>query len=273
MEFTIDVRNAWSHLSTEAPHLHHINFTRLIVPTRIPRNNLLTFCTNVRYHFGYKCLVPKIHFICSNMEIRKFCKSFTNFIHQQLQNFHTLRTLHIVTERTHESSTMTWHINFRNQQHVVFFTESHQFLGFLNSIILSLQTGHVHAIVQHRENLAFQTPCLVFSQMPMKHIDFITGKDFNFLLQFIQRQIASAYVVHKATNLECRPIDDFISLYRSTLTILHHQLAQSLNSPIHAFFSHGFYFDALASYFQTISFFLIQFGTCYFRDQLHGYFS
>ena len=80
---------------------------------------------------------------------------------------------------------MPWHIDFRDQQHVMLFAESNQFLRFFNGIILTVQTSHVHTIIQHRENLAFQAPCLIFCEMPMEYIDFVSRKDFDFLLQFI----------------------------------------------------------------------------------------
>ena len=107
---------------------------------------------------------------------------------------------------------MSWHIDFRNEQYIVCLTESYQFLGFLDGIILSLQAGHVHAIIQHRENLAFQTPCLVLGKVPVENIDLIAGKDFDFLLQFIQRQITASDIMHETTNLEGRPVHNFTSL-------------------------------------------------------------
>ena len=163
---------------------------------------------------------------------------------------------------------MSRHIDFRNQQHVVLLAESDQFLRLLNGIILTLKTSHVYAIIQHRENLAFQAPCLILCQMPMKNIDFITGKYFDFLLQFIYRQITASDIVHETTNLECRPVHDFTSL---ETTFLIFQLTKSLQSPIDTFFSSCFHLDTFSRDYQSIGFFLIHFGSFYRLNHTYRY--
>ena len=266
MELAVDVRDARSYLTAEAPHLHHIDFTRLVVPTRIPGDNLLALRTDVRHHFRYECLVPESHLVGSDVEIRKIRKSFAHLVHQEFQNLHAFCALHVVTEGTHESGTVSRHIHFRNQQYIVLLTECHQVLGFFDGVILALQTSHVHAIVQHRENLAFQSPCLVFGEVPMEDIDFVSRQDGDFLLQFIHSQITTAHVVHESTDLECRPVHDFTCL---VATFLLFQLAQGLHGPIHALFGSSFHLNALAGHHQAISFFLVQLRSFNLRNQLH----
>ena len=194
------------------------------------------------------------------MEIRKVSKCLTYFINQKFQNLCSFRTLHIMTESTDKGCTVSRHIDFRNQQHVMLLAESYQFLRLLNGIILTLKTSHVYAIIQHRENLAFQTPSLILCQMPMKNINFITGKNFDFLLQLIYRQITASDIVHETTNLECRPVHDFTSLETAFLIF---QLTKSLQCPIYAFFSSCFHLDSFTRDDQSIGFFLIHLGSFY----------
>ena len=83
------------------------------MPSRIPRNDFLSFGTDIFDHFRNKLWIGKPNFIRTNMKIR-YIKSLANFIYQQFKNFHSFRALHIMTECTDKSLTMPRHIKFRN---------------------------------------------------------------------------------------------------------------------------------------------------------------
>lgn len=54
--------------------------------------------------------------------------------------------------------------------------ETHQFPGFFLGIILAWEAAHIYTVVELRKNFTFYPPRLIFCQVPMKSIDFITGK-------------------------------------------------------------------------------------------------
>ena len=270
METAIDVRDARCHLSVEAPHLNHVDFTRLVSPSRIPRNHLLASFTDEGHHLGHECRIREAHFVRSDMQIRHIRKGLAHLVDEEFQNLRTFGALHVMTEGTLEGRAVSRHIHFGDEEHVVRLAERHEFLGLLDGVILALQTSHVHTVVQHRENLAFQSPCLVFGQVPMKDIDFISGEDFDFLLQLVHREIATADVMHESTNLEGRPVH-YLARLEAALLLL--QLTECLQCPVHTLLGSRFDSDALTGDLQPISFFLIHLGTNDFRHQLHFDFS
>ena len=211
MKTWVNGGNPFLRLSTITPKLSHVNLTGFVVPTRIPWNYFLTFGTYIGHHFRHKTGIGKLHFIRTDMQIRHI-KRFTDFIHQQFQNFHPFRTLHIMAESTYKCSAMSGHIYFGNQRHVMCFTECNQLLGFFQRIIFAGHAGGIRTIVQHRKNLTFQTPGLILGQMPVKNIDFEFGKRGDFTLKFIQWNVASSNILHKSANPESRPVDDLSSL-------------------------------------------------------------
>ena len=174
METGVNSGNTLLGFATITPKLHHVDLTRLILPSGIPGNHFFPFITDISHHFGHKLRIGKMHFICSNMEIWNI-KRFTNLIQQEFQDFHSFRTLHIMTESTDKCRTMSGHINLRNQQYLMSFTELGQLSRFLQRVIFTRHTSHIHTIIQHRKDFTFQTPCLIFRQVPMKGIDFKSG--------------------------------------------------------------------------------------------------
>ena len=242
VETAVDVRDARRNLSVEAPHLHHVDFARLVLPARIPRNHLLALGANIRYHFRHEGLVREAHLVCTDVQVRHVGKGFAYLVDEELQNLGTFGALHVVAEGAHEGCAMARHVDFGDEEHVVLLTELHEFLGFFDGVVLALQAGHVHTIVQHREYLAFQAPCLVLGEVPMEHVDLVSGEDFDFLLQLVEREVAAADVVHETTDLEGWPVDNLACLVRTLLLL---QLAEGLQCPVHALLGSGFYLDAL----------------------------
>ena len=119
------------------------------------------------------------------MQIRHV-KRFAHFVQQKFQDFHSFGTLHVVTEGAYKGCTVSGHINFWNQRHVMRLTESDQFFGFFQRVIFAGHAGGVRAIIKHRENLAFQSPGLILGQMPVKDVDFEFGEYGDFTFEFFQ---------------------------------------------------------------------------------------
>ena len=200
------------------------------------------------------------------MQIRHIGKGLAHLVDEELQNLGSFGALHVVAEGAHKGGAVSRHVDFGDEEHVVFLAELHQLLRLLNGVILALQTGHVHAVVQHREDFALQAPCLVFGEVPVEDIDFISREDFDFLLQLVHRQIAAADVVHEATDFERRPVDDFASLVSA---LLFFELTEGLQGPVHALLGNGFHLDALRCDHQSVGFLLIELGSRHFGHQLH----
>ena len=202
------------------------------------------------------------------MQIR-YIESFAHFIYQKFQNLHSFGTLHVVAESTDEGRTVSRHVDFRNQEHLTCLAVFHQFLGFFEGIVLARHSCHVLGIVQHREYLALQAPCLVFGKVPMKHIDLVSGKHVDFAFEFIEGDVASSVVLHESANLESRPVHDAAALDVGSPVPLACQLAKCLHGPINSLFRRGFHGNRLIGHRKTIGFFLIQLGTFDSGHDLH----
>ena len=109
------------------------------------------------------------------MQIRHI-KDFTRFINQCLQDVHALFALHTATESAFKGGAMSGHVDFGNQGHEMFPAEVDQFACFLLCVIFSRHTRRMGAVVKCRIAFAFESPCLIFGQMPMKCVDFVTGQ-------------------------------------------------------------------------------------------------
>ena len=142
------------------------------------------------------------------MEIR-YVESGAYLIDDVFQNLSTLLALHIGLESTLKGCTMARHIDFRNQEHLVLLAEFHQLSGLIKGIELPLFTLHIFRRIELRIFPAFQSPSLVFGEMPMENIDLVSAQQTDFALQFLYRNIASAHIVHEAADSEGRPVGDF----------------------------------------------------------------
>ena len=172
MVLTVNGRNARSGLAPETPELCHVNFARLVVPTGIPTDNLLAFGPDVGNHFGHKVGIGKTHFVRSDMQIRKVVKRLAHLINEKFQNLHSFGRLHVMSEGTDKCSAVSGHVNFRNEQDMMRLAKIHQFAGFCQGVVFPGHSCGVDAVVQHREDFALQTPCLILGQMPVEHVDF-----------------------------------------------------------------------------------------------------
>ena len=268
METAVDVRNARSDLSVEAPHLHEVYFARLVFPSRVPGNHLLALGADVGHHFRHESRVGESHLIGTDMEVRHI-EGFAYLVHEELEDLHAFGALHVVTEGAHEGRTVSRHIDFRDEKHLTRLAIFHEFLGFFQGVIFARHAGHVLGIVQHREDLALQAPCLVFGEVPVEDIDLVTGKHVDFALQLVHGDVASSHILHESAHLEGRPVHDTAILHQALSALLHGQLAQGLHGPVRSRFGSGFDGDTLTRNRQTIGFVLIQFGTLYGWHKLH----
>ena len=266
MQPAINHRYSFMRLAPVTPHLQHINLPRLILPPRIPRNHLLAFFPHICHHLRHKTGIGKLHLIRPDMQIGHIFKRLAHFIHQELQNSHSFLTLHIMAERLPESSTVSRHIHLRYQHHPVGLTKSHQLLCLLKCIILSGIPPEIHTVIQHRKHPAFQAPCQILRQMPMKHIDFITGQFRNLMLQLLYRQIPPPHIVHKPSDAERRPICHLTPRQILLFARLFNHLPQRLKSPISSSVCHRLYPYPLTVHMQTISLLRIQ---TYPRQRIH----
>ena len=128
VESAVDGRDAFLCLSTKAPELHHVDFARFIVPARVIGDNLLALVADVFHHHRNEIRIGKLNLVGSYMEIR-YIKRSTYLIDDVFQNLSALLALHIGLEGTLEGSTVSRHIDFRNQEHQVLLAEFHQLTG------------------------------------------------------------------------------------------------------------------------------------------------
>ena len=164
---------------------------------------------------------------------------------------------------------MSRHINFGDEEHLALLAIFHQFLGLFQRVELARHSCHVLGIVQHRENLALQAPCLVFGEVPMEHIDLVSGEHVDFAFQLVHGDVATAHILHESAQLEGWPVHDLAILDLATHGLLHGQLAQGLHGPVHARFGHGFDVDGLAGHGESVRFLLIELGSLNGRYHLH----
>ena len=124
----VDGRDALLCLSTIAPELRHVDFARLVVPARVIGNNLLALVADVFHHHRNEIRIGELNLVGSYMEIR-YIKRSAYLIDDVFQNLSTLLALHISLEGTHESGTVSRHINLRNQEHLMLLAEFHELSG------------------------------------------------------------------------------------------------------------------------------------------------
>ena len=172
MVLTVNGWNAGSGLAPETPELCHVNFARLVVPTGIPTDNLLPFCPDVGNHFGHEVGVCKSYFVRSDMQIGQVMECLAHFVNEQFQNLHSFGRLHVMSEGADKCSAVSRHVDFRNEQDMMRLAKIYQFSGFFQCVEFTGHACGVDAVVQHREDFALQTPCLILGQMPVEHVDF-----------------------------------------------------------------------------------------------------
>ena len=251
----VDGRDALLCLSTIAPELRHVDFARFIVPARVIRDDLLALVADVFHHHRNEIRIGKLNLVGSYMEIR-YIKSSAYLIDDIFQNLRALLALHIGLEGTLKGSTMSRHIDFRNQEHLVLLAEFHQLAGLIQGIELTLLALHVFRRIELRIFPAFQSPSLVFCEMPVENIDLVSAEQTDFTFQFLYRNIASAHIVHEAADAEGRPVGD-VTLWQIYLFILSgFQLFQRLSSPIHTLWGGSLQKDLLGSDGKMVSLFL-----------------
>ena len=240
MEARIDGGNARLRLASVRPKLCHIYFARFVVPPRIPRNHFFAQRTHERHHFGNEVRVGKLHFIGSDMDVGNIGKDFgADFRHQFFQDFHSFFRLHIHARGTHKSRAVSRHINFGNKQHIVLAAPIGNFARVGDGVELSGKTLEIGAVGKLRKNLALQSPTLIFRQMPMKSIDFVSGKNFDFAFQFFHRDKTASHIVHKSADAESGKVGNGKAGNRFSVGRFHN-LAQRLFRPIGAFWRGGF---------------------------------
>ena len=180
----VDGRDALLCLSTIAPELRHVDFARFIVPARVIGDNLLALVADVFHHHRNEIRIGKLNLVGSYMEIRYIeCSAY--LIDDIFQNLRALLALHIGLEGTLKGSTVARHIDFRNQEHLVLLAEFHQLASLIQGIELTLLTLHVFRCIELRIFPAFQSPSLVFCEMPVEDIDLVSAEETDFTLQFL----------------------------------------------------------------------------------------
>ena len=213
----VDGRDALLCLSTIAPELRHVDFTRLVVPARVIGDDLLALVANVFHHHRNEIRIGKLNLVGSYMEIRHIKRS-AYLIDDVFQNLRALLALHIGLEGTLKGCTVARHIDFRNQEHLVLLAEFHQLASLIQGIELTLLTLHVFRRIELRIFPAFQSPSLVFGEMPVEDIDLVSAEETDFTLQFLYRNVASAHIVHEAADAEGRPVGD-VTLWHPSLFV------------------------------------------------------
>ena len=124
----VDGRDAFLCLSTIAPELHHVDFARLVVPARVVGDDLLALVADVFHHHRNEIQIGELNLVGSYMEIR-YIKRSAYLIDDVFQNLSALLALHISLEGTLKGSTVSRHIDFRNQEHLVLLAEFHELSG------------------------------------------------------------------------------------------------------------------------------------------------
>lgn len=172
MEPGVDRGNTRLRFAAVTPELCGINLPGPVCPSGIPGDHLFAKPPDVCHHFRDKGGVGELHFIGSDMDPGCIGKHFgTDFLHQSLQYFHSLRRLHVVSDGPHKGSAVTGHIDLRNQQHVVLATIFGNFVCLGYGIILCVMAFVMDRIVKLRKNVALQPPSLVFGQVPVENVD------------------------------------------------------------------------------------------------------
>ena len=67
METGVDRRNARSRFSPVTPHLLHVDLTRFVLPSRVPRDHLFPFRTDISDHLGYELRIGKLYLVRTDM--------------------------------------------------------------------------------------------------------------------------------------------------------------------------------------------------------------
>ena len=232
MKPTINGWNTRLRFPPIAPQLGHVDLTRLVGPTGIPRDHLLPFRPDIGHHLRHETGIGKLHLVGTNMQIGQLSEQLTDLIQQLFQDRHPLLALHIMPHCLHEGGTVPRHVNLRDQQYLSLLAIGHQLLRLGHRVILSWHSAHVAAIVELRKPLALQPPRLVLRQVPVEHIHLVVGQRINLPLQLLHGDIASPHILHQSPNAEGGPVSDLPLGQAPYIGLSHRELAQSLECPI-----------------------------------------
>ncbi len=105
-------------------------------------------------------------------------------------------------------------------------------------------TLHVLRGIELRIFPAFQCAKPGFGEMPVEDIDLVSAEETDFTLQFLYRNIASAHIVHEATDAESRPVGDVTLWQICLLFLVVFSCSTCLSSPIHTLWGGSLQKDA-----------------------------
>ena len=182
----VNIRNTGNLLTGTGPHLRHIRHcrSRRTGNQTVPDNDLPSLSPDIGCHRFQEIRISDSYFITSNMNIGCLRKSTDHLIKNIFQSGYSLISLHIKPHSLAESVTMSRHIYFRNNCYATFCRIILQFATFFLSVITSRITDHILGSRKLWISFHLKSPGQLFRQMPMKHIDFKTGKQIYLLFQF-----------------------------------------------------------------------------------------
>ena len=147
---------------------------------------------------------------------------------------------------------VTRKVDFRNDRDIAFRRVSHDFPGLFLRIETAVRLAVILARVTSDHRLAafgadfrqlgilldFDTPSLVFRQMPVEAVDVMQGQHVDVRLDFIHAEHVAAHIEHHATVAEARRVVDFHRRqFHGSCPFMHrHRLAERLDAIEHTRF-------------------------------------
>ena len=164
-----------------------------------------------------------------------------------------LSSLHAEAESALKCSTMSRHVNLRDEQYMVLAAEINEFASLSQCVILALRALHIGRSIELRILFALQSPRLILGEMPVEGVYLEAAEHSNFSLQLVKRDVAATNIVHKSTYAERRPVSDFAQRQELFAPLVYSQLRHSLACPIESAFGSGLNSYSLRRYENVIS--------------------
>ena len=141
---------------------------------------------------------------------------------------HALKGLHRVPHGTFEGGAVARHVDFRDHHDAIQTGIGFQLSTLLLRVETTLVACHCGIGGELRIALHLETPRLVLGEMPVEGIHFESREQSDLSFQVVEGNERAARVVHKATQLEGRPVGDGHGLNAGTALITLGELLQGL---------------------------------------------
>ncbi|GFI07453.1 hypothetical protein IMSAGC006_02210 [Muribaculaceae bacterium] len=232
----VDIRYACHGSSSRMPCGGHVKpcfISNGEIADRIPHHNLaVQSILNIFGHYLKETGIGQRHLIRTDVDVGRVGKCLCKLPESFFEHHDSLIGLHREAHGPSKCRAMAGHINFRNDHDTTVSGIFCQCRTLLLCIIFARIACHALVRSKLRISVDLKTPCLIFSEMPMKCIDFEMSQQINVAQQGFILKKRTAYIVHISTHLERRPVGDLNARQRAVA--VYGQLRYGLRRTYHS---------------------------------------